>query len=152
MVNADNELKESDNLVQSQDPENFKQATVKSNEAINLLDIAKQSIIKLKNKEFKFDYDLYEKYIDLRLDSAKHSKASCEALEKEDVNVASEENLLYLERSNQASDIALKFSTTPVQALRADYYLKTSSLIESFMAARKRAAEIDFILRKFLNN
>lgn len=150
MIDGDNALKESDNLVQSNNADNFHMALDKSREALDLLSKSRDNIAILKTKNIKFDFDNYEKYVGLRLESAIHSVKSCEALVSEDLNTASTENLLYLEKSNQAADIALNIATTPTQTIRINYSISTKPLIEEFKAARKRAAEIDLVLRNYL--
>lgn len=150
MIKADNNLKEADNLVQSNDTENYKIALEKSTEAKDLLEKSRESLKSLKEKGTKYDFSSYEKFVGLRLESAEHSQKACQALIDEDVNTASSENLIYLEKSNAASNIALDINTTPVQTIRTDYYVNTQPLIDEFKSARKDAAELDKYLRDYL--
>lgn len=122
-----------------------------SQNALNLLNNAKGKINDLSQKTSAYDFKTYLNYIDIRIQSANLSCVACQAMIDQDIEKISTYNAAYIEKSNQASDIALKMSTTPVQVIRTNYDLATRPLIEEFKAARKSAADYDFALRNFLN-
>lgn len=151
-VRADEELKESDNLIQSNDAHDYNEALEKSKKALDDLSQALENINELKEKNTKFDFDGYEKFVKLRKEAAEHSVKSCQALIEENLELAAKENSEYINKSNEASNAALNIGTTPVQTIRTKYYLETKPTIEEFKSSRKRAAELDLILRNYLEN
>lgn len=150
VLKADAALKESDNLVQSNSPDNYALAKQDSEQAVTNLTEASTQISTLLKLTKAIDFSIYSKYISARLESAIISVSACQALLDQNLDQISSLNLAYIQKSNIASDIALSMSTTPVQVLRADYDIRTRPLIEEFKAARKNAAENDFALRNFL--
>lgn len=151
VLTADTYLKESDNLVQSNDPANYIAALDVSRMAEKLLIDAKNKIQALSVSTKNFDFANYINYIDLRLESARLSCSASEAMIAQDIDSITSYNTAYIETSNRASDIALKMSTTPTQVIRTNYDISTRPLIEEFRASRKNAADYDFALRNFLN-
>lgn len=149
-MKADAALKESDNLVQSNSPDNYLLAKQDSERAVNFLNEASSQINAMLSLTKAIDFSVYAKYISARLESAIVSVSACQALLDQNIDQISSMNLAYIQKSNVASDIALSMSTTPVQVLRADYDIRTRPLIEEFKAARKNAADNDFALRNFL--
>lgn len=143
-------MKESDNLVQSNSSDNYAMAKQDSEQAVENLTEASTQISTLLKLTKAIDFSIYSKYISARLESAIISVSACQALLDQNLEQISSLNLVYIQKSNVASDIALSMSTTPVQVLRADYDIRTRPLIEEFKAARKNAAENDFALRNFL--
>lgn len=150
VLKADAALKESDNLVQSNSPDNYLLAKQDSEQAVTNLTEASTQISSLLRLTKAIDFSIYSKYISARLESAIISVSACQALLEQNLDQISSLNLAYIQKSNVASDIALSMSTTPVQVLRTDYDIRTRPLIEEFKAARKNAAENDFALRNFL--
>lgn len=150
VLKADATLKESDNLVQSNDADNYSVAKNKSDDAVKGLTDAQNNMSVLVKKFPDLNFKIYENYIQLRLDSAKISSAACQALMEQNLDLITSLNKSYIEKSNQSSDIALSMSTTPVQVLRTNYDVKTRPLIEEFKAARKNSADYDYALREFL--
>lgn len=149
-MKADAALKETDNLVQSNSPDNYLLAKQDSERAVNFLNEASSQINAMLSLTKAIDFSVYAKYISARLESAIVSVSACQALLDQNIDQISSMNLAYIQKSNVASDIALSMSTTPVQVLRADYDIRTRPLIEEFKAARKNAADNDFALRNFL--
>lgn len=149
-MDADAALKESDNLVQSNSSDNFAMAKQNSEDAVKYLNEASSQIKELLSLNKAIDFSVYSKYIAARLESALISVSACQALLDQNLEQISALNLDYIQKSNNASDIALSMPTTPVQVLRTDYDLRTRPLIEEFKAARKNAADNDFALRNFL--
>ena len=143
-------MKESDNLVQSNSSDYYAMAKQDSEQAVENLTEASTQISTLLKLTKAIDFSIYSKYISARLESAIISVSACQALLDQNLEQISSLNLVYIQKSNVASDIALSMSTTPVQVLRADYDIRTRPLIEEFKAARKNAAENDFALRNFL--
>lgn len=150
IIKADVALKESDNLVESNDVENYKQAKKKSEEAYNYLNEAKSQIPVLNSMTKAFDFNTYGQYIDAKMEAAKLSADACQALIDQDISRIASTNIAYIEKSNQASELAKKMSSTPVQVLRTNYDLDTRPLIEEFKAARRNAADNDYVLRSYL--
>lgn len=150
IVEADSLLKESDNLIQSNETENYSLAKQNSEEAKNLLTSSKDQVKDLNSKTSAFDFNTYTKYIDLRIESADLSSQACQSLIDQNIDQVTSLNKAYIEKSNAASEVALNLSTTPVQVIRTDYDLKTRPLVDEFKAARKNAADCDFALRTFL--
>lgn len=149
-MDADAALKESDNLVQSNSTDNFAMAKQNSEAAVHYLNDASSQIKELLSLTKAIDFSVYSKYIAARLESAIVSVSACQALLDQNLEQISALNLDYIQKSNNASDIALSMPTTPVQVLRTDYDLRTRPLVEEFKAARKNAADNDFALRNFL--
>lgn len=152
VIKADAYLKESDNLIQSNDSSNYELAKSNSETAANLLNEAKVQIAELTNITKAFDFSIYNRYIDARLESAIYSSAACQALMDENLTDIGTLNTAYIEKSNKASDIALAMSTSPVQVLRTNYDIKIRPLVDEFKAARKNAAENDYAIRSFINS
>lgn len=150
VLDADAALKECDSLVQSNSADNFVMAKQNSEAAVQYLNDASGQIKELLSLTRAIDFSVYSKYIAARLESAIASVSACQALLDQNLEQISVLNLDYIQKSNNASDIALSMPTTPVQVLRTDYDLRTRPLIEEFKAARKNAADNDFALRNFL--
>lgn len=150
ILKADVALKESDNLVESNDLENYKQAKQKSEEAYNYLNEAKAQIPVLNSMTKAFDFNTYTQYIDSKMEASKLSVDACQALIDQDISKIASTNIAYIEKSNQASEFAKNMSSTPVQVLRTNYDLDTRPLIEEFKAARRNAADNDYVLRSYL--
>lgn len=143
-------MKECDSLVQSNSADNFVMAKQNSEAAVQYLNDASGQIKELLSLTRAIDFSVYSKYIAARLESAIASVSACQALLDQNLEQISVLNLDYIQKSNNASDIALSMPTTPVQVLRTDYDLRTRPLIEEFKAARKNAADNDLALRNFL--
>lgn len=151
VLKADNLLKEADYLIESNALESYIMAKNNSEKAVELLNKSKEQMVTLSSITKDFDFKTYASYIEASLDAAKCSVDAISAIIEQDLDKTANLNLLYLQKSNIASDIALSISTTPVQVIRTNYDLNTRPFIEEYKAARNNAADNDFILRNFLS-
>lgn len=150
ILKADASLKESDNLIQSNDVANFILAKKCSEDAANSLNEAITQIKELGALGSSFDFSVYLNYANIRLESALISQSACQALIDSDIENIAALNVAYIEKSNKASDIALTMSTTPGQLIRTNYDLSIRPIIDEFKAARQNAAENDLALRNYI--
>lgn len=150
ILKADANLKESDNLIQSNDVANYELAKKCSEDAADSLNEAIIQIKELSSLDLSFDFSVYVNYANIRLESALISQSACQALIDSDIENIAALNVAYIEKSNLASDIALTMSTTPGQLIRTNYDLSIRPIIDEFRAARQNAAENDLVLRNYI--
>ncbi|MDO4442668.1 MAG: hypothetical protein Q4B69_02210 [Slackia sp.] len=150
VIEADALMKEAAQLVADTTEENVRASQAKTEEALASLEQAQESLARAQQEYPSADFSALSAFIEKKKEQNGYALASDDAIYIQDKATAEAFNEKYNQADAEAVELAKSLPEKPAQPILDRLDAHTSETRESYLDARKRAAESDAFIRDYL--